>query len=518
MDLLRELIVNGEEWIIHRLWIYTTERGYAKYSSTLEEAWRISIKGVSGCIIKALEIHDSPPELSPDDQFDQDPIAAFGVAEAQRHRERGITLGMFLGLLKYYRQTYIDLVDESGLKTEDRSRYHLFVERCFDRIEIGVSVEWASGTGEERIQELQATNRFLTNEKNKYLTLFESLAKPVFLLDNHNRIDNVNGAASEFLGRSTIAGSEYYCTLRDRSLEYIELEDDDRGSTGCLSTEPAENVLPWLEADIADFTHTDDHERVVEKVVPGKSSNMRFLVHFSRMKDISGKFFGTAVVIDDVTHQYMSEEAIRESEKRYRLLFKNMLEGFAYCKMIFEDGQPQDFIYLDVNEAFEELTGLKNVVGKKVSEVIPGIREFDPEIFEIYGRVSLTGNSEKAEFFLDSLGIWFSLSVYSPEREYFVAVFDNVTVRKLAEQEKQKLVEDLQKALSEVKKLSGFLPICSSCKKIRDDKGYWQQVENYISDHSEALFSHGICPDCMRALYPEYADEVLGCSEGDEKK
>ncbi len=74
MDLLRELIINGEDWIIHRLWIYTTERGYAKYSSTLEEAWRISIRGVSGCIIKALEIHDSPPELSPDDQFDQDPI------------------------------------------------------------------------------------------------------------------------------------------------------------------------------------------------------------------------------------------------------------------------------------------------------------------------------------------------------------------------------------------------------------------------------------------------------------
>ncbi|MGO8880257.1 MAG: hypothetical protein ACLQMS_12205 [Desulfomonilaceae bacterium] len=191
MNQLRELIVNGDDWIIHRLWIYTTERGYAKHSCTLEEAWRISIRGVSGSLIRALEIHDSPPELGPDDRFDQDPIAAFGVIEAQRHRERGIALGMFLGLLKYYRQTYIDLVDEAGLDSQYRSRYHLFVERCFDRIEIGVSVEWASGTGEGRLDELQATSRFLTNEKNKYLTLFESLASPVFLLDNNNRIDNV---------------------------------------------------------------------------------------------------------------------------------------------------------------------------------------------------------------------------------------------------------------------------------------------------------------------------------------
>ena len=66
---------------------------------------------------------------------------------------------------------------------------------------------------------------------------------------------------------------------------------------------------------------------------------------------------------------------------------------------------------------------------------------------------------------------------------------------------------ELQKALSEVKKLSGFIPICASCKKIRDDEGYWQQIEAYISNRSEALFSHGICPDCARKLYPELFED-----------
>ncbi|MFH1057904.1 MAG: DUF3365 domain-containing protein [Pseudomonadota bacterium] len=74
--------------------------------------------------------------------------------------------------------------------------------------------------------------------------------------------------------------------------------------------------------------------------------------------------------------------------------------------------------------------------------------------------------------------------------------------RKLAEREKEKLIVDLQRALAEVKQLSGLLPICAQCKKIRTDSGYWQQIETYITDHSGAQFSHGICPECAAELYP----------------
>lgn len=72
-----------------------------------------------------------------------------------------------------------------------------------------------------------------------------------------------------------------------------------------------------------------------------------------------------------------------------------------------------------------------------------------------------------------------------------------------------------QEALGQVKKLSGMLPICSSCKKIRDDSGYWRQVEEYVRDHSEAEFTHSICPDCLRRLYPEIADEILSSKNKD---
>jgi PAS domain S-box-containing protein len=89
-------------------------------------------------------------------------------------------------------------------------------------------------------------------------------------------------------------------------------------------------------------------------------------------------------------------------------------------------------------------------------------------------------------------------------------VLRDITHRKTMEEEREKLILTLQDALSEVKKLSGLLPICASCKKIRDDKGYWQDVAVYVRDHSEAEFSHGICPDCMEELYPEYTKRIRG--------
>ena len=81
---------------------------------------------------------------------------------------------------------------------------------------------------------------------------------------------------------------------------------------------------------------------------------------------------------------------------------------------------------------------------------------------------------------------------------------------KLARDSQEKLIKELKSALDEIDTLSGLLPICSHCKKIRDDSGYWQGVEQYIAARSDAQFSHGICPDCMREYYPKVAEKVLG--------
>ena len=138
-------------------------------------------------------------------------------------------------------------------------------------------------------------------------------------------------------------------------------------------------------------------------------------------------------------------EAITElfSQVHYRSLFDNMLNGYAYCRMHYEDGRPLDFTYLRVNRAFESLTGLQGVEGKRVSEIIPGVQESDPQLFEIYGRVALSGVPEQFETHVIGLDEWFSISVYSPQKEHFVAIFEVITERKQAEKETKLLLNTI---------------------------------------------------------------------------
>jgi CheY-like chemotaxis protein len=100
---------------------------------------------------------------------------------------------------------------------------------------------------------------------------------------------------------------------------------------------------------------------------------------------------------------------------------------------------------------------------------------------------------------------------------FLIKPYDNTELRSCIEiamikhratQEREKLIAQLEEALLQVKRLSGLLPICASCKKIRDNQGYWCQIEEYITTHSEAGFSHGICPQCARVLYPEFSKQM----------
>ena len=84
-----------------------------------------------------------------------------------------------------------------------------------------------------------------------------------------------------------------------------------------------------------------------------------------------------------------------------------------------------------------------------------------------------------------------------------IGAHSNISERKKIEYEREKLIVELENALGKVKTLSGLLPICASCKKIRNDKGYWDRIEFYISEHSDAEFTHSICPDCAKKLYPD---------------
>jgi len=149
--------------------------------------------------------------------------------------------------------------------------------------------------------------------------------------------------------------------------------------------------------------------------------------------------------------------AAQDIEIRYRALFDNMFEGVAYCSMVFEGGKPSDFICLDVNSAFETLTGLRDVIGKKVSTLIPGFSSSNRTLFDSFGRVAATGATERFETYIDRLNSWFIVTVYGAGNSRFIAVFADTTEKKLNEQALQTSERKCRSLFDEARQFIGLL-------------------------------------------------------------
>ncbi len=267
------------------------------------------------------------------------------------------------------------------------------------------------------VTERKRAEEALRKSENQYRLLVD-MAPDAIVISQDGYIIYVNRAAMQLLGETDASQ-----VLGTYPVEWVHPEDRtvvEHRMRVLLASEALVPPLTWR------LLRRDGTVREVEAVSGSLRSGKSMIIH---------------AMLRDITERKRTEQAVRESEERYRSLFDNMLEGFAYCRMIFDNGRPLDFVYLDVNASFERLTGLKDVIGKKVTEVIPGIRESNREVLEAYGRVALTGNPEKLEAYVQPLGIWFSVSVYSPEKGHFIAVFDNITERKRAEQALQESEE-----------------------------------------------------------------------------
>ena len=229
-------------------------------------------------------------------------------------------------------------------------------------------------------------------------------------------------------------------------------------ATGIWRSSAALDVIFGIDANFqrtvpgwTSLIHPDDRQRMTahfagEVLQDGKPFNAEYRVvrhadqaecwvhGLGRLKrDAQGQPIEMLGTIQDITERRQAEEALATSEHLYRSLFGNMLNGLAYCRLIREAGRPVDWVYLAVNDAFSRQTGLQGAVGRKVSELVPGILESDPELLERYGRVATTGVSDRFEAYVDALDMWLEIAVYSPAREHFVAVFDVITERKRAE-------------------------------------------------------------------------------------
>ena len=246
-------------------------------------------------------------------------------------------------------------------------------------------------------------------------------------------------------GRAPEGGEPGFRSLVEHSVDLIAI----LGADGRIkyASPSATRLLGYGPTELVgeagfDYVHQDDRARMQGKfsrALEGGTEEIREVYRF-RHKDGSWRTLESVVsnLLNEptVAGMVISSRIVTERdvlEIQYRSLFENMVEGFAYCRMLYERDRPHDFVYLRVNRAFEELTGLKGVVGRKVTDVIPGIRDTNPELFDIYGRVATTGKPETFETYVPALGTWFAVSTYSPEHGHFAAVFNNITERKRLE-------------------------------------------------------------------------------------
>ena len=397
-------------------------------------------------------------------------LRSFDPQEIAQYRGFASTLGQALANARLFEdintsnERLTDILDSmtDGFVTVDRNWRYTLVNPAAERLIGKTAHELAGRSMDELFPEIEGWPHYRKTMEERVATAFETYSEPlarwlevraypaaegmsIFFADISQRVAAQASLAEARARRDVLA------TLLDAAsqpfgvggpdgelLEFNVAFAELTGYTGDelrqidWSTDLTPPEYRELEtARLEELVRTGGPVRYEKEYVrkDGSRVPVELLVHVAK-NDAGGIDYYYSFVTD-LTERKAAEEALRESERRYRLLFANMLDGFAYGRMIFDEaGEPMDFVYLDVNESFERLTGLGDVAGRRVTDVIPGLRESNPELFAAYGRVAITGEPERLETEIEQLGVWFSVSVYGPQPGYFVAIFDDITERR----------------------------------------------------------------------------------------
>ncbi len=219
----------------------------------------------------------------------------------------------------------------------------------------------------------------------------------------------------------------------------------------------------------------------------------------------------SVISLVDITELKLAQQRLMESEDRCRLLTESTSDVIftmdVNLRMTYISPSVTRLRGFTVEEAMAQ--GPQDILTpeslKLMIEAYAEEMEYEKHGQSDHDRVRVL---ELEEYRKDGSTVW-TESIFNALRDGdgryigLIGVTRDISERKRAEEERRRLIHERGEALSKVKVLSGMLPICSSCKNIRDDRGYWNQIESFIRENSEADFTHGLCPDCAKKLYPE---------------
>ncbi|MFD2174205.1 hybrid sensor histidine kinase/response regulator [Rhodobacter lacus] len=254
------------------------ERPFNPHVSTLPEAWRASIVELNGAI-SAMVMAQGEQLFDHEDEIGTDPAAIYGLAVTRRHGLRGVTLGMFLGNFKIYRDTYLKWAAARAGRAEQRALWAEVLRGFFDRAEIAICTGWGKEVVNIDRGRLFAENQRLMNEKNKYLTIFESIHNPVVLIDPEGRVENMNFAAARLFSEDAMPGATYYGSGARRPF-----------------------------AALFGFALEELTGEAPEREIVTCAGRRRFAISTQEMLDVSRKFLGRVVSLTDVTEQHRAQQ------------------------------------------------------------------------------------------------------------------------------------------------------------------------------------------------------------------
>ncbi|MBU4297422.1 MAG: ATP-binding protein [Desulfobulbaceae bacterium] len=310
MSRFKELLRSNEDWLMKRLLYHARRVIDIGDGASVEEAWRRCVRGLSGALIKGLETRYPDFEFRQGDDFRHDPLCAFMVNTAIRHRERGISLEMFHALMVYYKQAWLDLVRHGGFEADYEAVCLKYVTRMFDRMMVAFCAEWAETDQSKLIEELQVRNRAMSREKDRYLTIFEGVPNPVFIIDEQNRIVDLNLAASVMLDVSGTQGAQYYLKTVTLAADSRVDKDTADENSGVLLGKPIIEIFPWLAHDLDNFIAGSDSSVSVEEEIRNPEETRYFNITLSRILDMREVFGGVIIILEDITARKQAAEEL----------------------------------------------------------------------------------------------------------------------------------------------------------------------------------------------------------------